>query len=414
MRTPGFGDSNWTRRHQRAAARRLTGSIDIEGWHDPVYRDALEMTGQVRALNYLKECRGGRRSCRTGLRRLAEPAEAGTRASRTPPTGGTKGGKYEALNEQRLSAGRPSALLRRIAATATAPGRRAARQVVQERPHPLLRRRRRGRCLRLDRLQRRRAGRERHRRAGRLRVLRLEGGEDGAAAARGGRRQARWHRHDGPSGRRRDHAAGRAGLQGRHQDDVPERAGADEVVAKFGGGYVGAQQAPQGKALGEEAVRRFGLKSGDTAIVLGPFDAARAARVREGGTADALEEAGLKVDQASTSPPEWAADPNLGDPGRSPPRSPPIPTSRRSSIRAASCSATLPTYMQAAGKKPGEIINIGFDTSPQIVAGLQGRLGAAHRRPAAVPAGLPADPQPLPAGGLRPRRRSTSTPAPAS
>ncbi len=26
-----------------------------------------------------------------------------------------------------------------------------------------------------------------------------------------------------------------------------------------------------------------------------------------------------------------------------------------------------PAYMEAAGKKPGEIINIGFDTSPQIV-----------------------------------------------
>ena len=25
------------------------------------------------------------------------------------------------------------------------------------------------------------------------------------------------------------------------------------------------------------------------------------------------------------------------------------------------------TYMKAAGKKPGEIINVGFDTSPQIV-----------------------------------------------
>jgi hypothetical protein len=37
-----------------------TGSIDIEGWHDPVYRGELEMTGQVEALNYLKECRGGR------------------------------------------------------------------------------------------------------------------------------------------------------------------------------------------------------------------------------------------------------------------------------------------------------------------------------------------------------------------
>jgi hypothetical protein len=37
----------------------FVGSIDIEGWHDPVYRGDLEMTGQVRALNYLKDCRGG-------------------------------------------------------------------------------------------------------------------------------------------------------------------------------------------------------------------------------------------------------------------------------------------------------------------------------------------------------------------
>ena len=34
-------------------------SIDIEGWHDPVYKDDLEMTGQVHALRYLKQCRGG-------------------------------------------------------------------------------------------------------------------------------------------------------------------------------------------------------------------------------------------------------------------------------------------------------------------------------------------------------------------
>jgi simple sugar transport system substrate-binding protein len=27
--------------------------------------------------------------------------------------------------------------------------------------------------------------------------------------------------------------------------------------------------------------------------------------------------------------------------------------------------------MQAAGKKPGDVINIGFDTSPQIVAGFK-------------------------------------------
>jgi hypothetical protein len=40
-------------------AHRCRGAIDIEGWHDPIYRDALEMTGQVHALGYLKRCRGG-------------------------------------------------------------------------------------------------------------------------------------------------------------------------------------------------------------------------------------------------------------------------------------------------------------------------------------------------------------------
>ena len=38
---------------------RYQGCIDIEGWHDPVYRDALEITGQEHGLNYLKRCRGG-------------------------------------------------------------------------------------------------------------------------------------------------------------------------------------------------------------------------------------------------------------------------------------------------------------------------------------------------------------------
>jgi sugar phosphate isomerase/epimerase len=59
MRTPGFGDSNWTDVISELRLAGYKGSIDIEGWHDPVYRDALEMTGQVRALNHLKECRGG-------------------------------------------------------------------------------------------------------------------------------------------------------------------------------------------------------------------------------------------------------------------------------------------------------------------------------------------------------------------
>lgn len=58
-RTPGFGDSNWTDIISVLRNSGYTGSIDIEGWHDPVYRDEWEMTGQVYALNYLKRCRGG-------------------------------------------------------------------------------------------------------------------------------------------------------------------------------------------------------------------------------------------------------------------------------------------------------------------------------------------------------------------
>ena len=59
MRTPGFGESDWSRVISELRLAGFMGAIDIEGWHDPVYRDELEMTGQVRALNYLKDCRGG-------------------------------------------------------------------------------------------------------------------------------------------------------------------------------------------------------------------------------------------------------------------------------------------------------------------------------------------------------------------
>lgn len=58
-RTPGFGDTNWADIITILRQANYQGQIDIEGWHDPVYRDELEMTGQVHALNYLKRCRGG-------------------------------------------------------------------------------------------------------------------------------------------------------------------------------------------------------------------------------------------------------------------------------------------------------------------------------------------------------------------
>ncbi|MNF15508.1 hypothetical protein D3C80_2181490 [compost metagenome] len=58
-RTPGFGDNNWADIITILRQNGYQGTIDIGGWHDPVYKDELEMTGQVHALRYLKQCRGG-------------------------------------------------------------------------------------------------------------------------------------------------------------------------------------------------------------------------------------------------------------------------------------------------------------------------------------------------------------------
>ena len=111
------------------------------------------------------------------------------------------------------------------------------------------------------------------------------------------------------------------------------------AVDKVGGGYIGAQQAPQGHALGVEMVRRFGLKSGDLAIViLASNDVIRNAR--EEGTAKALEEGGVKVVRLASDP---TGRPIRTSPFPSSPRPcRPIRRPRRSSIPAARCSATRP------------------------------------------------------------------------
>ena len=143
-----------------------------------------------------------------------------------------------------------------------------------------------------------------------------------------------------------------------------------QVVAKFGGGYVGAQQEAQGRALGAEAFRLAGLKAGDKAIMIGPFENENRG-ARERGTVAALTEAGVNVVQISTRSREWAADPNLAIPVITAallnnPDVKPI------GYPGGQMLGNVPTYMQAAGKKAGDIFNFGFDTSPQIVEGFKG------------------------------------------
>lgn len=157
--------------------------------------------------------------------------------------------------------------------------------------------------------------------------------------------------------------ASKAGIKMMYQN-VP----VDEVTAKFGGGYVGAQQNPQGRALGEESIRRFGLKSGDVAIVMSDWSQIERAE-RELGTLQVFEEAGIKVVKLQ-SPSDTGGDPNVAIP---------IITAAIAANPDAKLIAypggqplgNASVYMQAAGKDPGDIVNIGFDTSPQVVQGFK-------------------------------------------
>jgi simple sugar transport system substrate-binding protein len=137
-----------------------------------------------------------------------------------------------------------------------------------------------------------------------------------------------------------------------------------EVTAAFGGAYVGAQQYPQGRALGEEAIRRFGLQAGDVAIVMSDWSQIERAE-RELGTLEAFEEHGLKVVKLQ-NPEGLGTDPNVGIPVITAAIAA-NPDVRIIAYPGGQPLGNAPTYMEVAGKGPGDIINIGFDTSPQIV-----------------------------------------------
>jgi simple sugar transport system substrate-binding protein len=160
--------------------------------------------------------------------------------------------------------------------------------------------------------------------------------------------------------------AAKAGIKMTYQN-VP----VPKVVAAFGGGYIGAQQEEQGRALGTEAIKRAGLKAGDKAIVFGPFENENRG-ARERGTVAAFKEAGLEVIKISVPPTgEWASDPNLAIPVITAAllNSPDV---KVVGYAGGQMLGNVPTYMQAAGKRPGEIFNFGFDTSPQVVGAFKG------------------------------------------
>ena len=140
--------------------------------------------------------------------------------------------------------------------------------------------------------------------------------------------------------------------------DVPK------VRAKFGGAYVGAQLESQGRALAETAIQSFNLKKGDRVIVFGNWGMP-GRYIREGASADAFTKAGMIVTKLTITN-EQVANTQL----LLPVISGAILAQPATKLILYSNSANLgavPMYMDSLGKKPGQIINIGFDTSPAIV-----------------------------------------------
>jgi simple sugar transport system substrate-binding protein len=124
-----------------------------------------------------------------------------------------------------------------------------------------------------------------------------------------------------------------------------------------------------GHALGVEAVKRFGLKAGDRAMVWGLLSQpTRGERTK--GAIDALKEAGLEVDYLEIDQ-ATNADPTAG-----------VATftgyvSSHPDVKLivtdhGAVTATTETYLKAAGKNPGDIKIAGFDLSPATVAAIQG------------------------------------------
>jgi len=141
-----------------------------------------------------------------------------------------------------------------------------------------------------------------------------------------------------------------------------------EVQETYKTGYVGSVLYDFGYRLGQGAVERFGLGSGDVAVVTGWWSQP-AIVIRDEACADALEEAGIEVVKLELQT-GMQSDPSL--------LTPQLTSAIQSNpgVKVVHYSGgqvfgQSPEYMKAINKEPGEIKSIGFDLSPQIIAGFE-------------------------------------------
>jgi simple sugar transport system substrate-binding protein len=143
---------------------------------------------------------------------------------------------------------------------------------------------------------------------------------------------------------------------------------AEAKYAGAGFGYVGASNYTAGHALGAKSVTYFNLKKGDLAMVWGLLSQPTRG-LRTKGVIDALQEAGLKVDELEIDS-ATNADPTAGTATFTGYVSA-HPDVKLIVLDHGGLTATAESYMKAAGKNAGDIAIAGFDLSAATAAAIE-------------------------------------------
>ncbi len=141
--------------------------------------------------------------------------------------------------------------------------------------------------------------------------------------------------------------------------------------AKYGSngfGYAGAILYQAGYSLGQEAVKRSGVKAGDKAFLWGLLaQAGRGERTK--GVKDALEAAGLtviyqEIDDATNANASAGVPVFTGIVSAN-------PDIKLMVTDHGNLTGTVQSFLEAAGKKPGEVYAAGFDISGNAISAIQ-------------------------------------------
>jgi simple sugar transport system substrate-binding protein len=143
----------------------------------------------------------------------------------------------------------------------------------------------------------------------------------------------------------------------------------EEKYKADGFGYVGQELYQSGYLLGKEAIKRSGIQSGERAMVWGLLSQPTRG-LRTKGVIDALEEEGVTVDyieiDSATNADAPAGTPTFTGYVSSNPDVKLVCTDH------GALTATMETYLKAAGKGPDDIYAIGFDLSSATLDAIRG------------------------------------------